>query len=70
MKHKGCVCCKYKEPLNDVSNSCFSLVVDYDENDYYIDAEYHGDTWSDNERALIKYCPMCGRKLEVVEVNG
>lgn len=67
MKHNGCVYCKHKEPLNDTSNSNFALVIEHDENDYYIDAEYYDDTWRDNERALINYCPMCGRKLEVAK---
>lgn len=62
---KGCIYCEHKEPLNDVPNSCFALVIDHDENDYHIDVEYYDDVWSDNERALINYCPICGRRLEV-----
>lgn len=64
---RGCMYCKHGEPLNDTSNSNFALVVKYDENDYYIETEYDQGEWNESDYPIIKYCPMCGRKLEVAE---
>lgn len=65
--NKGCAFCKHCEPLNDTSNSNFALVVKYDEDDYYIETEYDQGDWNEVDNPIIKYCPMCGRKLEVAE---
>ena len=64
---KGCLYCKHGEPLNDTSNSNFSLVVTRGESAYYLEAEYDPGEWDDNDWGNINYCPMCGRKLEVAE---
>lgn len=63
--NKGCQYCKHGEPLNDTSNSNFSLTIDYDENYYFIRSEWDdGMEWSEDEYSIINYCPKCGRKLE------
>lgn len=64
---RGCMYCKHGEPLNDTSNSNFSLVVRQGESSYYLESEYDPGEWNDNDWGNINYCPMCGRKLEVVE---
>lgn len=65
---EGCMYCKHGEPLNDTSNSNFSLTIDYDENYYFIRSEWDdGMEWSEDEYSIINYCPKCGRKLEVAE---
>ena len=64
---KGCMYCKHGEPLNDTSNSNFSLVIRQGESSYYLESEYDPGEWNDNDWGNINYCPMCGRKLEVAE---
>lgn len=64
---KGCLYCKYGEPLNDSSNSNFALVVRHDEENYYIETEFDDGEWADVAYPTINYCPVCGRKLEVAE---
>ena len=64
---KGCLYCKYGEPLNDPSNSNFALVVRHDEENYYIETEFDDGEWADVAYPTINYCPVCGRKLEVAE---
>lgn len=62
---RGCMYCKHGEPLNDTSNSNFSLVIRQGESSYYLESEYDPGEWNDNDWGNINYCPMCGRKLEV-----
>lgn len=64
---KGCMYCKHGEPLNDTSNSNFSLVIRQGESSYYLESEYDPGEWNDNDWRNINYCPMCGQKLEVAE---
>lgn len=64
---KGCMYCKHGEPLNDTSNSNFSLIIRQGESSYYLESEYDPGEWNDNDWGNINYCPMCGRKLEVAE---
>lgn len=64
---RGCMYCKHGEPLNDTSNSNFSLVIRQGESSYYLESEYDPGEWNDNDWGNINYCPMCGRKLEVAE---
>lgn len=64
---KGCLYCKYGEPLNDPSNSNFALVVRHDEENYYIETEFDNGEWADVAYPTINYCPVCGRRLEVAE---
>lgn len=64
---KGCMYCKHGEPLNDTSNSNFSLVIRQGESSYYLESEYDPGEWNDNDWGHVNYCPMCGRKLEVAE---
>lgn len=64
---KGCMYCKHGEPLNDTSNSNFSLVIRQGESSYYLESEYDPGEWNDNDWGNINYCPMCGRKLEAAE---
>ncbi|EMF0422027.1 hypothetical protein IL095_002448 [Enterococcus hirae] len=63
-KSKGCIYCNYKEPLNNASNSSFSIRIDQDEDGYFIEAEYDDFFVSELVGSSIKYCPKCGRKLE------
>ena len=65
--NKGCQYCKHGEPLNDTSNSNFSLIIRQGESSYYLESEYDPGEWNDNDWGKINYCPMCGRKLEVAE---
>lgn len=65
--NKGCMYCKYGEPLNDSSNSNFALVVRHDDENYYIETEFDDGEWADVAYPTINYCPVCGRKLEVAE---
>lgn len=66
-KREGCSFCNHGQPLNDTADSDFAMVVRHDENDYYIEVEYEGEGWNDSAYGIIQYCPMCGRKLEVLE---
>lgn len=66
-KHEGCSFCNHGQPLNDIVNSDFAILVRHDENNYYIETEYEAEDWNDSAYGLIQYCPMCGRKLEVAE---
>ncbi|HGF8314831.1 hypothetical protein E5348_04545 [Enterococcus hirae] len=62
---KGCIYCNHKEPLNDLSNSNFVIRIHQNEDGYLIEAEYDDSYMSELVGFYIKYCPKCGRKLEV-----
>lgn len=62
-----CPYCKCGEPLNDASNSDFTLTISHDENNYHMYVEFSDEVWWGDDYATINYCPMCGRKLEVAE---
>lgn len=65
---KGCIYCNYKEPLNDPSNSSFVIRINREDDGYLIEAEYDDSYISELVGIYIKYCPRCGRKLEVEKV--
>lgn len=69
MTNKECIYCRDKQRLvlNDTVNSEFVISVEKDGENYFIANEYDWDNGVDYCSYFINYCPICGRKLVVVE---
>lgn len=64
-EYKACAFCNGTADLNDTANSDFQINLDLtDENEPRIQANFDNNEYCTGyESFVIRYCPMCGRKL-------
>lgn len=67
--HKECKFCERGEVLNDTANSDFAIAINQDEDGCYIEVEFDWEDVYEEDAAYIRFCPMCGKKLEQEEIK-